>query len=138
MSQTHSNKYALLTKTYVFLALCFVAILSRFLALYEPYQTILSLVIFACVIVAGWMLLSGLSSNANEIRELENQLQDKRLFTENVKTGMEKRLREIGNTYDELECVLNKQNDEQSRKILAALKEPFAENKRILKKLESI
>ena len=138
MSKTHSDKYALLTKTYVFLALCFAAILSRLLALGEPYQTILSLTIFACIIVAGWMLLSGLSSNANEIRELESQIQEKRLFTENVKAGMEKRLKEIGNTYEELEGVLHKQNDEQSRKILAALKEPFAENKRILKELESI
>lgn len=138
MSQIHSDKHALLTRTYVFLALCFIAILSRFLALNEPYQTILSLAIFACITVAGWMLLSGLSANANKIRELENQIQEKWLFTENVKTGMEKRLREIGNTYDELESVLNKQNDEQSRKILATLKEPFAENKRILKKLESI
>lgn len=138
MSQTHSDKYALLTKTYVFLALCFIAILSRLFALGEPYQTILSLAIFACIVVAGWMLLSGLTSNANKIRGLENQIQEKKLFVANSKETMGRILGEIGNTYDKLEDVLIKQNDEQSRKILAALKEPFAENKRILEKLESI
>ena len=138
MSQTHSYKYSLLTKTYVFLALCFIAILSRFFVLSEPYGGVLSIVIFACITVSGWMLLSGLSSNATEIRKLENQIQEKQLFVANYKETIERMLGEIGNTYDGLEGVLNKQNDEQSRKILAALKEPFAENKRILKELESI
>jgi len=145
------DKLSLRAKTYLIVIAGFVFVsLQIWQVLYESRQgvQILYIVIAVGFVAMMGMLLSSVhsidKSNTeikrikNEIHEVENQTEEKQLFVKNVKEVIGRRLKETSNMSDKLEKLLVAQDDEQSRKILAALKEPFAENKRVLKELESI
>jgi len=127
------DKLSLRAKTWliVIAGLVFVS-LQIWQVLHESRQGVqlLYLTIAVGFVAMMGMLLSSVRSidkNDAEIKRMENE---KEVFG--------RILRETSNTGDKLEKLLLVQNDDQSKKILAALREPLTENKRLLKKLESI
>ena len=145
------DRLSLRSKTYLIVVAGFVVVsLQIWQVLNESRQgvQILYMAIAVGFVAMMWMLFSSVRSVdrynteikriKNEIHEVENQTEEKKLFVKNAKEVLGRRLKETSDMSDKLEKLLVAQDDEQSRKILAALKEPFAENKRVLKELESI
>jgi len=124
------DKLSLRAKTYFIVIAGFVFVsLQIWQVLYESRQGVQILYI---VIAVGFVAMMGmLLSSVRRIEKMGDEIKNRKEIFGRI-------LRETSDTGDELEALLIKQNDEQSRKILTALKEPFAENKRVLKKLESI
>lgn len=131
------DKLPLHTKTWLILVVGFIGVLLQIIPAWnEPRQGVQILYL---AIAVGFVAMMGmLLSSVRRTEKMEDEIKEKQLFVKNGKETFGRLLKETSDLSDELETLLVAQNDEQSRKILAALKEPFAENKRVLKKLESI